>query len=930
MQQIELNFINQICLDIEKLNGTKFEYLSEVILSIILDENVNHKGHNLYAKPVKSTADFNTDNFEIVGQCGTDDNYFDFPVKPTTKTKPKPIKDIEGAIKNHSQSKTIYLFANQRGTGGALSRLNAEITNNKYAQQIEVYDSEKIAKEVILQNILNQEIEKLIEEYLPIAYRIYKLLPQANQIPKFTSKKYFEQNIEDEIIKRIQSTNILQIHGISGLGKTEITKSICNKLNSYFETSIWIDGDNSNNINFNFESVHISKFNSNINLKTLLENHKIILVFDNFNDNLNVLKDQFDEYNKKNSICLITSLQQNLPNDNSYNLDYLPYKISKNILFETDNKPPKEIADEIIKYVNGYPLLLNIIRDNVDNGDDSWEEIRDELKNIVTTDDPDKNKKISKRILEKQLDSIRDYAQWIFLLKSRFVSKEFLKFCIERNGIKNLIKRSIISDTESSFYTVHQIILDSILDLFKKEITLSEAYSKLNEFLVVENEKKSVGYFNFLFSHNDFIDNVYESLEYSEPLKKQILYSKIQARDESDVVWFLEEINNYTLGSDTKIDILLFVEQIEIELAQSKADYKDSDNDKYIEICRSKISELENLMSNCTINDIDLYLNHHLGKIYSRIGEYEKARELFDAVIKKDANASYAKLQIARILVWDKSHDHLEELKAIFDEMLQNTNKWEKQSLSVLLAVYELLSYNNMWRIRKIYIDEKIDDFINQLFYSLSFGFEQPFQLLASLSSHLSYNMKNIYSEICEKLPLPSTINASDKLKYAYATIQVAYYKNLKYSTDIDKDKKMEVAFNYAETYYQSIDLEDYQRGKFVDLYIESQKFEEALNEIERYKGKDDAFYFQKLCKVYRGLTRYDEALQSIERAIELLQDKQNMNYLSASLNDKAETLHLKTEKTEAIKTLEEAIKIQSNENTKESWNTKLSKWKNS
>ena len=58
MQQIELNFINQIFLDIEKLNGISFEYLLQVILSIILGKNVNHKGHNLYAKPVKSTADF--------------------------------------------------------------------------------------------------------------------------------------------------------------------------------------------------------------------------------------------------------------------------------------------------------------------------------------------------------------------------------------------------------------------------------------------------------------------------------------------------------------------------------------------------------------------------------------------------------------------------------------------------------------------------------------------------------------------------------------------------------------------------------------------------------------------------------------------------------------------------------------------------------
>ena len=930
MQQIELNFINQICQDMEKLNGTKFEYLSRGILSLVLGEDVNQKGHNLYAKPVKSTADFNTDNFEIVGQCGTDVNYFDFPVKATTKTDPKPIKDIEGAIKNHIQSKTIYLFANQRGTGGALSKLDIEIKNKKYTQDIEVYDSEKIANEVIFQNILNQKIERLLEEYLPISYELYKLLPQTNNIPKFTSKKYFKRKIEDDITEELLKKNILQIHGISGLGKTEIVKSISNKLNSSFESSIWIDGDNLNNINFNFESVHISKFNSNINLKTLLENHKIVLVFDNFNENLNELKNRFDEYNKKHSICLITSLQKNLPNDNSYNLEYLPYEISKNILFETDNKPSEKVADEIIEYVNGYPLLLNIIRDNVDNGDDSWEDILNDLKNIVKIDDPEKNKKISIRILEKQLDSIKDYVKWIFLLKSRFISKEFLKFCIENNGIKNLIKRSIVSETESTFYTVHQIILDSIVDLFKSNITISESYTKLNEFLVVENEKKSVGYFNFIFSHNDFIHDVYACLENSKSLKKQILYSKIQARDESDGIWFLEEIKSYTLGSDIKIDILLFVEQIEIELYQAKNEFKDSDKDKYIEICKSKISELESLSSNCTITDIDLYLNHHLGKIYSRVGEYQKARELFDAVIEKDGNADYAKLQIARILVWDKKKDHLDELKEIFNDILQNTNKWEKQSLSVLLAIYELLSKNTMYKIRKIYIDEKIDDFVNQLFYSLSFGFEQPFQLLASLSSHLSYNMKNIYSEICDKLPLPSTINASDKLKYAYATIQVSYYKNLKYSNDINKDKKMEVAFNYAETYYKSINLEDYQRGKFVDLYIESQKFKEALNEIEKYKQKDDAFYFQKLCKVYRGLTKYDEALKSIKKAIELLQDDGNINYLSAFLNDKAETLNLKEEKDEAIKALEEAIEIQSNSNTKNSWSTKLLKWKNS
>jgi hypothetical protein len=926
LKQIELNFISQVCQDLEKLNGTTFEYLSKEILSIILDDNVNQKGHNLYAKPVKSTADFNTDNFEIVGQCGTDNNYFDFPVKTTTITDPKPIKDIEGAIKNHSQSKTIYLFANQRGTGGQLSKLNAKITTKQYSQIIEIYDSEQIAN-IILQNILNQRVEKLLKEYLPTSYEIYKLLPQANNIPKFTSRKYFERDIEDDIIKELSNKSILQIFGISGLGKTEVVKSISSKISSNFESSVWIDGSNSNS--FNFESVHISKFNSNINLKTLLENHKIILILDNFNENLNELKQQFDEYNKKDSVCLITSLQQNLPK-NAYSLNYLSDEISKNILSETENKPSNKIANDIIKYINGYPLLLNIIRDNVENEDDTWEEILEDIKNIVQIDDPEKNKKISIRILEKQLISIEDDIKWIFLLKSRFLSKEFLKFCIEKTGINRLMKRSIISNTESSFYTIHQILLDSIMDILKHKVSIEDAYSKLDEFLIIENENKSVGYFNFLFTHSDFIENIYGNLDNSDSLKKQILYSKIQARNESDEVYFLEEIKNFTLANNLKIDILLVVEEIEIELYQAKKDFQKSDNEKYIEICKEKINLLEKLSSNCNIENIDLYLNHHLGKIYSRIKEYPKALELFEKVILKDSNADYAQLQIARILSWDKKNDNSGRLKKIFDEILTKSNKWEKQSLSVLLAIYDVLSKNNMSKYRKEYIDDNIDDFVNRLFYSLTFGFEQPFQLLSSLSYHLSYNQKDIYFYICENLPLPSTIDTNDNIKFAFATIQVAYYKNLKYSTDSDKNAKMQKAFKYAETYYKSIDLEDYQRGKFVDLYIESQKFDEALNEIKKYKQKDDAFYFQKLCKIYRGLSQYDDALQTIEKAIELLQDEKNINYLSASLNDKAETLILKKEKDEATKVLEEAIKIQSNSKTKDSWNTKLTRWKNS
>jgi tetratricopeptide (TPR) repeat protein len=244
--------------------------------------------------------------------------------------------------------------------------------------------------------------------------------------------------------------------------------------------------------------------------------------------------------------------------------------------------------------------------------------------------------------------------------------------------------------------------------------------------------------------------------------------------------------------------------------------------------------------------------------------------------------------------------------------------------------MYDILSKNNMSKFRKEYIDDNIDDFVNRLFYSLSFGFEQPFQLLSNLSSYLSYNQKDIYYDICENLPLPSTIETNDNIKFAFATIQVAYYKNLKYSDSPKKNEKMKKAFEYAEIYYKSIDLDDYQRGKFVDLYIENKNFSEALEELDKYQQKNNAFYFQKLSKTYRGLKQYDKSLEYIGKAIKLLGADGNKNYLSAFLNDKADTLKLKGEIDKAIGSLKQAIDFQTNSKTKDRWNIKLTNWQNS
>lgn len=76
MEFLKRAFVKKIVDDLITLNGTEFEYFCKPIFEIIVGEECIHKGSNLFAKPISRTVDFSDQDFSIVGQCGTDNDYF--------------------------------------------------------------------------------------------------------------------------------------------------------------------------------------------------------------------------------------------------------------------------------------------------------------------------------------------------------------------------------------------------------------------------------------------------------------------------------------------------------------------------------------------------------------------------------------------------------------------------------------------------------------------------------------------------------------------------------------------------------------------------------------------------------------------------------------------------------------------------------------
>src|ERR1700744_3225883 len=105
MSPLERNFKLKVADDFRVLDGGEFGRFGRLVMEVILGERVIHKGQNLYAKPVGYTADFANSEYEIIGQAGTDQDYYEDDFK-------KPLNDIRGALKNHDTTKQIYLFSN--------------------------------------------------------------------------------------------------------------------------------------------------------------------------------------------------------------------------------------------------------------------------------------------------------------------------------------------------------------------------------------------------------------------------------------------------------------------------------------------------------------------------------------------------------------------------------------------------------------------------------------------------------------------------------------------------------------------------------------------------------------------------------------------------------------------------------------------------
>lgn len=901
-------FKNAIVRDMSSFNGTQFEDFCQVLLRLILnDDDILHKGCNLNGKPVSYAVDIKTEDCKIVGQSGTDTDYFskaDFE---------KPMGDIRGTEKNNPLCEVLYLFSNQRASDAQHTGLATKINAESPSFEVKIYDVEKIA-ETIYENVNAPRCNE-VWQYLTESSQFYDIFPKRNCIPQ-SSLYYVQRDKESKAFQALLETqSIVEIVGVSGIGKSEFAKQVTKDISQNFESLFWINGSEYKSL----DSVKLCRFGYEVNLRFVLENYKSLVIVDNLNENVTKLNEDFQKANKHESKCIITSLKQSLSDALTYKLPCMEDElICKYIdsfglgISETERK-------KLVTLVAGYPLAVNMICASAKDDLFSIGELLSD--GALQKLEDEHNQRLSERIVRKIYDKYAAELNLLSYIDCQVISSDFLRVIVDRIRLKYLCRYSVLQQEDAYTFRIHQVVLDAIKCIAHIP-DLKELADKLSCYLDNKNHQKDIPFFT-LFHHNvSFIDKVYHNADTTEEQKKVILYSRLQAENTfSDPLKYLSLINELTLQpANSLYDCLLQADKNEIELSATK-------REEFSEKAKNIIVDLESELKKTTDENIKFELLHHIGKLYVKLREGENAKPYFENALMICPKAYATMLQLAKIAHNSKPSD-ISKAKEYVSTILDDNIKGHDVPLTIVLACYSVfLSKKAYSDLEDKYIESNFENFSNVIMNSLLNFNNQAVPTLGSFAYSFAYIkpefMRRTF-ELLQKLPAASSDNV-----YIRAC---ANLKAVEYKLEIDKKSdKAKTIFKEAEYYFELLNLKekeegrskDYMRKRYQELLMDAEEWKQALEFSANFDDKDSEFYYQNVAKIYQNLQDYPLAIENIDKAIAKVSDT---DYKSSFLWNKACILYDMGDK-ESLKILQEAIDMRKEDKAKDEWKEMLNKW---
>ncbi|MFA9288353.1 MAG: NB-ARC domain-containing protein [Weeksellaceae bacterium] len=521
---------------------------------------------------------------------------------------------------------------------------------------------------------IKQEELLNIEKYLPSGK--VSTLPEMNEI--LIDREDYIKDISWNLLNKRK----VHLYGIPGVGKTSLALYTAHKLTNVFTDGIfWFRSDikTSNDIFKEiFSILGVSNFKSNLkennilNLKLLLKDRKVLLIFDNLNEN--VFKNELSIFFDLEISILSTSITSF--NNNSYNLRIEPFneqeffKFAEKIL----SKPFFQLHIVGIKRIGealGYlPITVSICLKQIYDNPSLFKKYANSSTNeFFSLKEASYDRKNLEEVLQLNFDSLSMMEKKTLLGCASFDGGDFslstlanlinIKKEITKKHIKGLVKVSFLQSSIRNRYKLHPAIKAFLIQKVEENM-----YEDLSQIYIESLKKHPPGSSQYLV----YVANEYENI-------KNLLKKNYFNNNFNFVVNIWSLISTYIFYSGKWEDLIVL--------------------DKWIQRSYLKLDDIEGL---------GLYLCEDLGRIYFYQNRIEMAIKVLaeaEQLANLNNNFFLKALVIQKYGIVNSLNENYLQAEEQLTKSLKNLNKKKYMQVWVMSKVYLGMIYIKTNRYKK-------------------------------------------------------------------------------------------------------------------------------------------------------------------------------------------------------------------------------------
>ncbi|WP_146203142.1 tetratricopeptide repeat protein [Mucilaginibacter oryzae] len=759
------------------------------------------------------------------------------------------------------QCKRMFLMSSRLCGPKNYKRLNAAAAwiGAKLDKDIYVFDARWMATYIIDAILEPQDITtlELLEPHLVFFEQIRIEFGYSHDLPTLPKDNWARPKPVVDVLTLLDKHQYVQIHGMSGMGKTYLAVQVFNELKKADTERmvIWIPGNTVANAE-SLSYLKIERYAVPQNILGIIKRFKCVVIIDSLESNVEDVIKRIEQVGATNYRLIVTS-QTEAELISVYDIPPSDDDLSGKILNAGLQKAcPPHVYQQIIASIGGHPFLLDQINILVKKEQVSWSKVLRETDTLTASTFD--NQAFYDRLFVHHLKTASQELGILKWIDAKEIDESLLMALIGKVGIKKLRARNFFNAYRNGAFVLHDIVLNSLRATtiqFDENIIERKLADRLKNLY----HDFDPAYYRIIHAHKALIFRLLEKLKKHDIYKYSYLISvPLADYDERIVPATSEEELSMAFRNfrdDDYFLIMSWIEQTEKEFRIIKA----QDRDATEPFLTPRIKIIEDLLAvtNRLTAEVHRDIRNHLGKFLRDIDDRARAIQVFESIIAEKSDFWAAKFHLAKLY----RKDNQDLARQYLSEIVHAYTAESQISPTIVLASFkEFRSHNELDQL----LPKFIDSFEQLLEQTMVSRFDQPYEVLGALASRIQFKMPEKMIALAAMLPIP----AEDAIEnYTLFDVGMIYLNTGKAHQQLGFSDKAEEFYRQATAYYAKLTgANAFQLRAIAEAYLLLKDPNTALTNLNAIPERNqDEWYHFTLAKTLKMLQRYEEAKAAIE-----------------------------------------------------------------